>query len=161
MSRKDSFAVLLLALQACSPQTPVPSQPPRRPVDKLLVVSSVADCYAVSLGDWEPSANPEGKLFWSLPEKLELSSAITETGWAHGELAVKSLAARAGAPNRPAFWKVHENKLELLWNDRFTGISALLTPAQRDFSGTAETFQDGDPSLHRKARLTLRRIPCP
>ena len=118
---------------------------------------SWAGCYQVSVGAWAPdSASPRNRRV--LPDTILLRS--------------RALASREGyslGPNIfgeyhqqiPPVWTVTQDTVHLVWTDTVMGIRVHFASSDSGFTGRAERFEVGRPSMSSPtAPVRLHRVAC-
>ena len=151
---------LLLLMAGCGVE-PVPDRPP---LTKILSTAPVkvkplASCYVTDLGAWDPAVTAEGERFWSIPHTVKLTTTVPERFPEY--FLIEPVVYDENLQRKRGIWQIHEERIRVSWGDGFTSIGADLVLEKGDLVGTAETFEDGNITLRRHARLVLKRIECP
>lgn len=122
-------------------------------------------CYSTSLSPWSPQPPKDAESLWAVPTRVQLSTNLEEKGPAPGSPTPTQyrtiVPLQSQPPGRSGRWAIHDGMLLVLWTDGFTAVSAELMQEPTGFAGPATTFEDGNPSFHRHAQLTLTKVPCP
>lgn len=123
--------------------------------------ASAADadgCYGVELGAWKPVPDAVNSSFWQMPRLIRLTRAA---GRVRGHRLILPISSDQRWQGRRGFWRLAGDRLEVTWGDGFAFIRAELRSDEGIWVGTAMTFADGEPAVHRSTRLVLRPVACP
>jgi len=120
--------------------------------------ATLAGCYIVSAAEWSPSVEKGQGEFWAPPRAVKLTSAHVAHDPEQRWMVMKYQPA---AGQRVGQWRVESaGTISISISDGFTGLSGELAPVGDYLQGTLTTWEDGNPSFHRKAVVKARRTAC-
>jgi hypothetical protein len=128
------FAAVLVLL--------MPGDASRKPDTDL--IRSFVGCYQFSFGPWRPELDLGGDAkYVGLPERVRLFADRGEEGWERDVFLLRPVPGVDPGRGEPSYWLPKtKNKVELLWNDGFTGVTINLTKTGTTLRGFARTHWD-------------------
>jgi len=150
---------LFPGLTACRPQKQSHSEA------KEETPASFAGCYEVNLGRWLPwGFSGEGKDGFFLvtpPSRIQLSLEQGTKGFEKDYFLIRPIKGTAPGRGGPSYWLVQSNgRVDLIWNDGFTGVVLELEKHGDELRGWAHPHFDAVPLISHTARVTAQQIAC-
>lgn len=172
---------LLFGTSACRQQTPqyseliaiftpasvakqLPKAPQRQaPVEtptETQAAASFAGCYELKVGRWWPWGFGEDNSFVTPPSRIQLLSDRGTKGFEQDGYLIRAMKGSRPGRGAPSCWRVRSgDRIDLIWNDGFTGVTLDLERHGDELRGRAHPHFDS-PFTRRTASVTARRIPC-
>ena len=145
--------ILVTVFAATSRDSQAASSPP----DPL----SVAGCYTLKLGAWQPRVELGGdEAFITPPSHVELRATKGTEGWSKGHYTL--LPAFGGtALHSGMFWHFTKGRdIQLEFTTGYCGLTMALHRVGENLSGSAESFWDDFRRPHQTAKVVATRVPC-
>jgi hypothetical protein len=127
-------------------------------------VSSFAGCYEVRLGRWWPWAFGEDTALVTPPNRIELLPQKGTEGFEKEGHLIRALPDKNGHTSgreAPSYWQVKSaDRVYLIWNDGFTGVTLDLEKHATALTGWAHPRFDARRLVPRVAHVTAKRTTC-
>jgi hypothetical protein len=151
---------LVSGLTSCRPQKPLHSE-----VKEEVSPASFAGCYELKLGRWLPwgfrGEGKDGFFLVTPPSRIQLSLEQGTKGFEKEYFLIRPIKGTAPGRGGPSYWLVQSNgRVDLLWNDGFTGVTLELEKHADELRGWAHPHFDAVPLISRTATVNAQRIAC-
>jgi hypothetical protein len=126
--------------------------------------ASFVGCYDLKLGRWWPWSFGEDTVYVTPPRRVRLYPERGAKGFEKNEFLLRDLpSGQEKKPYRggPSYWRIKAtNRIDLVWNDGFTGVTATLDKSGDKLRGWAHPHFDGPNWVPRIAHAKAKRISC-
>ena len=121
-------------------------------------------CYELKLGRWWPWGYGGDSPFVTPPKRVQLLAERGTEGFEqYGFLlrATPEQGKSAGGRGRPSYWQVDSaDRVFLIWNDGFTGVTLKLEKDDSDLRGWAHPHFDSPHFIPHTAHVVAHRVNC-
>ncbi len=154
-----------LVFLACSFQTlPTLAQTDKLTTNQPDKAAPFVGCYELNLGRWWPWGFSGDNPFVTPPQRVRLFSERGTKGFEqYGFLlrAIPEHGKSTGGRGRPSYWLVDStNRVSLIWNDGFTGVTLKLERDGSDLHGWAHPHFDSPHFIPHTAHIVATKIDC-
>jgi hypothetical protein len=123
--------------------------------------TAVAGCYELKLGRWWPWGFGEDNSFVTPPNRIQLSLELGTESWEKGYYLIRAMKSAGAGRRGPSYWLLGPNgRINLEWNDGFTGVELAVEQHADQLRGWAHPHFDLAPLIPRTAVVTAQRIAC-
>jgi|SRR5215469_1807311 len=127
-------------------------------------IQSYTGCYQLNMGRWWPWSFGEDTQYVTPPSRVELTLDQGTEGWAKDHFLIRVAPAQksmVSGGRRASYWEVEpDNRIDLIWNDGFTGVTLKLERQGNDLRGWAHPHFDAGKFIPRIAQVKGQRIAC-
>jgi hypothetical protein len=120
-------------------------------------------CYELVLSRWWPWSFGGDNQFVTPPRRIKLLSERGTKGFEQHGFLIRAISQKGATPARggPSYWQVKaDNRIDLIWNDGFSGVTLALRKDGDKLRGWAHPHFDVPVIPPRIAHVTARRIAC-
>jgi hypothetical protein len=120
-----------------------------------------AGCYELKLGRWWPWGFGKEDAYVTPPGRIQLIAERGAVGFEQDGYLIRPMKSPTAGLGGPSYWQVKsDEKIDLIWNDGFTGVTLEMEKHGNELRGKAHPHFDAVPLIPRTANVTAQRIAC-
>ena len=157
------FASIVMLLVFSLPLSPTVAQRDKSGANQQDLTEPFLGCYELNLGRWWPWGFGGDDPLVTPPKNIQLLPERGTEGFERDGFLIRAVPGMktAGGRGRPSYWRVDSaNRVYLMWNDGFTGVTLKLEKDGKQLHGWAHPHFDSPQFIPHKAHVVAQRISC-